>query len=85
MMKKIYFIFSICIFIKTSIIEINAQNIAITDDETEIAGGYDIAERKAQVLLALEKAHIYIEQLNDEIKDLKEENHLLKDEIQGIK
>jgi len=40
--------------------------------------GYNMAERREQMLEELEKAHVYIEQLNNEIKLLKIENRDLK-------
>ena len=50
--------------------------------------GQDIVEwwnRNKGVLEELEKAHVYIDQLNTQIKDIKTQNTLLKQEIQQIK
>ncbi len=48
------------------------------------ADGYDMIERREAILEELEKAHIYIEQLNNEIKLLKIENRDLKKNIDRI-
>ncbi len=50
----------------------------------EAADGYDMIERREAVLEELEKAHIYIEQLNTEIKFIKEENQELKQKLNEI-
>ncbi len=46
--------------------------------------GYDISQRREQILEELEKAHIYIEQLNNKIKKLKAENKELKKKVSEI-
>ncbi len=50
----------------------------------EVADGYDMIERREAILEELEKAHIYIEQLNTEIKFIKEENQELKQKLNEI-
>jgi hypothetical protein len=52
--------------------------------EIEEKNGYDISERREQILEELEIAHIYIEQLNKRIKELKTENEELKEKVQEI-
>ncbi|MCB2195879.1 MAG: hypothetical protein KQH79_08455 [Bacteroidetes bacterium] len=55
-----------------------------SEKEIKEAGGYDIVERREQILEELEKAHIYIDQLNNEIKNIKSENETLKKKIDEI-
>ena len=43
---------------------------------------YSITERSEQMLEELEKAHIYIEQLNDEMKKIQQENHSLQNTLE---
>ncbi len=45
-------------------------------DEIKSGGSYDISERREQMLEELEKAHIYIEQLNNHIKELEKRNEI---------
>jgi hypothetical protein len=52
--------------------------------EIKSEGSYDISERREQILHELEKAHIYIEQLNDKIKGLEKENSLLIKRLEAI-
>jgi hypothetical protein len=52
--------------------------------EIESEGKVDINERREQLLEELEKAHIYIEQLNTEVKSIKEENEALKQKLNEI-
>ena len=46
--------------------------------------GFNISERREQMLEELEKAHIYIEQLNNNIKELEETNKQLIQRIEKI-
>ena len=50
----------------------------LSAEEIKQNGKYDVIERREQILEELEKAHIYIEQLNNKVKKLENEN---KDEI----
>jgi hypothetical protein len=52
--------------------------------EIEAEGKIDMNERREQLLEELEKAHIYIEQLNNEVKSIKEENEVLKQKLNEI-
>ena len=47
-------------------------------------GKFNLNERREQMLEELEKAHIYIEQLNNEIKLIKSENEVLKQKVHEI-
>ena len=51
--------------------------------EIERAGGYDISLRREQMLEELEKAHIYIEQLNNDIKSLENKNIYLEKQLEN--
>lgn len=52
--------------------------------EIEIEGKINMNERREQLLEELEKAHIYIEQLNNEVKSIKKENEALKQKLNEI-
>ncbi len=48
------------------------------------SNGYNMAERREQILEELEKAHVYIVQLHDTIKELKAENSTTKTKLSEI-
>ncbi|MCK5169362.1 MAG: hypothetical protein KAQ75_05740 [Bacteroidales bacterium] len=52
--------------------------------DIEREGKINMNERREQLLEELEKAHIYIEQLNNEVKFIKEENKELKQKLNEI-
>ncbi|MFQ5606260.1 MAG: cell division protein ZapB, partial [bacterium] len=49
--------------------------------EINTKNGYNMAERREQILEELEKAHVYIAQLHDTIQDLKTENSATKEKL----
>jgi predicted nuclease with TOPRIM domain len=49
-----------------------------SEKQIEQEGKYDVYKRREQILEELEKAHIYIDQLNNKIKNLEKENSQLK-------
>ena len=57
---------------------------AVSSAKVINAGSYNMAERREQILEELEKAHVYIEQLNNRLKSLEKENRSLKDNQQFI-
>ena len=52
--------------------------------QIEEEGRINLNERREQMLEELEKAHIYIEQLNNDIKLMKAENQELKEKLNEI-
>jgi hypothetical protein len=52
--------------------------------EIKEAGSYDVIERREQILEELEKAHIYIDQLNNKIKNLSVKNKELEEKLDEI-
>ncbi len=52
--------------------------------QIEKEGKINMNERREQLLEELEKAHIYIEQLNTDVKSIKEENKELKQKVNEI-
>lgn len=52
--------------------------------EIKNSGSYDISERREQMLEELEKAHIYIEQLNSQVKSLVQKNTELQLRMEQI-
>ena len=58
---------------------------AVTSEkQIDKEGKYSINERREQMLEELEKAHIYIEQLNNRIKELESENKDMKSNQEKI-
>ncbi|MCD4697181.1 MAG: hypothetical protein K8S16_13170 [Bacteroidales bacterium] len=53
-------------------------------EEIKNSNGYNISERREQMLEELEKAHIYIEQLNNHIKELEKANKQLTERVETI-
>jgi hypothetical protein len=49
--------------------------------EIDAQGSYSMSERREEILEEVEKAHIYIEQLNERIKELRKENQLKDEQI----
>ena len=54
-------------------------------EEIKKSGGYDISERREQILEELEKAHIYIDQLNNQINGQQQQINELKTENEELK
>lgn len=52
--------------------------------DLEAEGKINISERREQIVEELEKAHIYIEQLNNEIKTLKNKNEVLEEKYKEL-
>jgi hypothetical protein len=52
--------------------------------EINEAGSYDVIQRREQILEELEKAHIYIDQLNNKIKNLNAKNIELEEKLDEI-